>query len=319
MKSCQTLFLSDLHLGASWCRADVLYETLKTVEFDELYLVGDVLDAWHIRHEKISEDHLNVLKLLHEISLEKNVFYLTGNHDKFLNKGESFNPNLEKYLEAMIICQECIYEACDGRRYLVTHGDKYDFMLKIPFVERFGTESYCHMRSGVRKIFSFVKSKTSKKNVVSDKNMDSSSDTESSLPSSSGNMESSSSGQNSPTSSSAQTSPIQNLAYSSTFENAIYTMGINCHKLLVFVCGSSKRVMRKATKKVNMDGVICGHTHMPYLCELKEQLVYANCGSWVAAATYILASADGTLSLFSYTRSSELSLLSLSPSSKNFL
>jgi len=313
MKSCQTLFLSDLHLGASWCRADVLYETLKTVEFDELYLVGDVLDAWHIRHEKMSEDHLNVLKLLHKISLEKNVFYLTGNHDKFLNKGESFNPHLEKYLEAMIICQECIYEACDGRRYLVTHGDKYDFMLKIPFVERFGTESYCHMRSGVRKIFSFVKKRTSKKKVVSGKNMASSSSGQSSS-ANSGTSSDANSDANSDTS-----SPIQSLAYSSTFENAIYSMGINCHKLLVFVCGSSKRVMRKATKKVNMDGVICGHTHMPDLCELKEQLVYANCGSWVAAATYILASADGTLSLFSYARSSELSLLSLSPASKNFL
>ena len=45
----RTVWISDLHLGTPGCQARALLDFLKRVECDTLYLVGDIIDGWHLR------------------------------------------------------------------------------------------------------------------------------------------------------------------------------------------------------------------------------------------------------------------------------
>jgi UDP-2,3-diacylglucosamine pyrophosphatase LpxH len=45
----RTCFLSDIHLGFRGCRAEYLLDFLASVQFETLYLVGDVVDFWSLK------------------------------------------------------------------------------------------------------------------------------------------------------------------------------------------------------------------------------------------------------------------------------
>ena len=45
----RTLFISDLHLGNSACRAHELLDFLDRVSADTIYLVGDIIDLKRMR------------------------------------------------------------------------------------------------------------------------------------------------------------------------------------------------------------------------------------------------------------------------------
>ena len=44
MSDYKRLIISDLHLGSAFSREEQLLELLKTIEFDELILAGDIID-----------------------------------------------------------------------------------------------------------------------------------------------------------------------------------------------------------------------------------------------------------------------------------
>ncbi len=44
----RTVFLSDVHLGFRGCSADYLLEFLDSMDCDTLYLVGDIIELWHL-------------------------------------------------------------------------------------------------------------------------------------------------------------------------------------------------------------------------------------------------------------------------------
>ncbi len=44
----RSLFLSDVHLGTRGCQADRLLDFLRHHEADTIYLVGDIVDGWHL-------------------------------------------------------------------------------------------------------------------------------------------------------------------------------------------------------------------------------------------------------------------------------
>ncbi|HCP03798.1 MAG TPA: UDP-2,3-diacylglucosamine hydrolase, partial [Pseudomonas sp.] len=61
-KRVRTLWISDLHLGTRGCQADKLATFLKSVECDQLYLVGDIIDGWRLRKGIYwPQAHTNVL------------------------------------------------------------------------------------------------------------------------------------------------------------------------------------------------------------------------------------------------------------------
>ena len=45
----RSVFISDVHLGTRECRADRLLDFLHSVDMEQLYLVGDIIDLWSLR------------------------------------------------------------------------------------------------------------------------------------------------------------------------------------------------------------------------------------------------------------------------------
>ncbi|MBU3831563.1 MAG: metallophosphoesterase, partial [Candidatus Desulfovibrio faecigallinarum] len=127
----RSVFLSDLHLGSPWCRARNLLAFLENTSFEKLYLVGDVLDNWHLRRgHRLSKNQLLVWERLLEISWRKDVCYLVGNHDAFLDAGQPYYAVFRQAFAGMDVCRRAIHTAANGKKYLVEHGDAYDAALK---------------------------------------------------------------------------------------------------------------------------------------------------------------------------------------------
>ena len=45
----RALFISDVHLGARGCQAELLLDFLRHNDADIIYLVGDIVDGWRLR------------------------------------------------------------------------------------------------------------------------------------------------------------------------------------------------------------------------------------------------------------------------------
>lgn len=121
-KRYRAVFLSDLHLGSDGCRASLVLEFLDSMECEELYLVGDVVDGWVGRRaHRWKHEHTSVLIRLLELSVRgTKVTYTPGNHDSFMRVavGRSFGR--------LTVAHSAMHELLDGRRLLVTHGDHHD-------------------------------------------------------------------------------------------------------------------------------------------------------------------------------------------------
>jgi len=123
----RTAWISDVHLGTPGCQAHALLDFLKQVDCDTLYLVGDIIDGWQLRRSWYwPQAHNDVVqKLLRKARKGTRVIFIPGNHDEFARKflGHSFG--------GVEVAEEWIHTTADGRRLWVTHGDLYEFTLKL--------------------------------------------------------------------------------------------------------------------------------------------------------------------------------------------
>src|SRR5579863_2112380 len=80
----RSIWISDIHLGTRGCQADMLLDFLKHTESDYLYLVGDIVDGWHLRKRWYWPQKHNdiVQKILRRARHGAKVFFLPGNHDE---------------------------------------------------------------------------------------------------------------------------------------------------------------------------------------------------------------------------------------------
>ncbi len=124
----RTLWLSDFHLGSRGCQADKLVEFLRWNDCDQLYLVGDIFDGWKLRSRFFwTADHSRVIKaILAKARRGTMVHYLTGNHDDFMRQFVRTKLRLGR----ICIAHEVIHTTADGRRLLVTHGDRFDEVIR---------------------------------------------------------------------------------------------------------------------------------------------------------------------------------------------
>ena len=122
----RTLFISDVHLGMRGCQADRLLDFMRHVDADTIYLVGDIVDGWALRSNWYwPQAHNNVVqKLLRKARKGARIIYIPGNHDEFLRDyyGTHFG--------GVEVAESAIHQAADGRRYLVTHGDLFDIVIR---------------------------------------------------------------------------------------------------------------------------------------------------------------------------------------------
>jgi UDP-2,3-diacylglucosamine pyrophosphatase LpxH len=121
----KSLFVSDLHLGHPSSKADQLLEILDQHQFDNIYLIGDIIDLWYLkRHSlKFYKTHtLLIEKIIHLSNAGVAVTYVIGNHDESL---KSFLKDGQFNFGQIKLLRETEHLSL-GRRFLITHGDKYD-------------------------------------------------------------------------------------------------------------------------------------------------------------------------------------------------
>ena len=128
----KTLVISDLHIGSKGCNTKAIINLLKTEEYDRLILVGDIIDGWLFqRYKKFSADHNKVIRNLFKISKEKEIIWISGNHDEFLRK----------YTPMQLGNIKIVDEFIEGGIWFC-HGDKYDGIIKMHWLGMLGSIGY---------------------------------------------------------------------------------------------------------------------------------------------------------------------------------
>ena len=136
----RAVFISDLHLGSKHCNSDALLEFLEELDTEHLFLVGDIIDGWRLAKKWYwPKKHNKIVRKLLKISETTEVTYITGNHDEFFR---TF-PNVQ--IGKVQVQNRYTYQGADGKKYLVTHGDMFDHLMRTKagrFVMHFGDVAY---------------------------------------------------------------------------------------------------------------------------------------------------------------------------------
>lgn len=129
VKEVNAVFVSDIHLGTKGSKTKKLMDFLDEVNPKVLYLVGDIIDGWAMeRNNRWTKDHTQVIRKILKISEKIKVVYIAGNHDEFVR------PFLKNKFDFgnVVVADSVFHEALDGRKIFVTHGDKFDFWMRVP-------------------------------------------------------------------------------------------------------------------------------------------------------------------------------------------
>lgn len=138
-KRYRTLFISDVHLGSRPAKAEYLIDFLRHHDAEQIFLVGDIVDGWRLKRSwHWPQAHNDVVqKLLRKARKGTAITYIAGNHDEFLRgfQGTHFG--------GVVVADQVIHEAADGRRYLVIHGDQFDGIVhNIRWLAYLGDKAY---------------------------------------------------------------------------------------------------------------------------------------------------------------------------------
>ncbi|HEU0118459.1 MAG TPA: UDP-2,3-diacylglucosamine diphosphatase [Alphaproteobacteria bacterium] len=123
--SFRSIWISDIHLGTRGCKAEMLLDFLRYTESDYLYLVGDIVDGWHLRKRWFwPQQHNDVVqKILRRARKGAQVFYVPGNHD------EAARAYCGLHFGGVYVTNEVVHETANGKRLLILHGDQFDAVM----------------------------------------------------------------------------------------------------------------------------------------------------------------------------------------------
>jgi len=122
MPYCDTLILSDLHLGSEVSRARDALRLLEGHYFERLILLGDMF--CDLNFARLKKDHWRLLSYIRKLSNPKRgieVVWVEGNHDRGLSLVMSHLVGIKVY-------QEYVWEY-RGVRHLAIHGHQFDRFL----------------------------------------------------------------------------------------------------------------------------------------------------------------------------------------------
>ncbi|MEM6981219.1 MAG: UDP-2,3-diacylglucosamine diphosphatase [Planctomycetota bacterium] len=258
--SVRTLLISDVHLGCKHSQAAECLRFLRSYTPQTLYIVGDFIDGWKCNKGwQWSTECDEIVALIESwIGGGVRVFYVPGNHDSFLRQ-QRYRRLLPEMMRSVQIADEFIFESAHGWRFLVTHGDRFDFFeTKIQWVSK-GTSSlydailslnwwYCWYR---RALFGQAKSFAA----------------------------------SSSSSLSVTTNPY---AVCATLKDRV-KRGVR------FISRFESSISRHALLR-GCEGVICGHIHTPDI-QRDGQSIYLNTGDWVENCTGLVEHLDGAIHL----------------------
>src|SRR3974377_1383940 len=119
---CNTMIVSDLHLGSEVSRARDALHLLKSYYFERLILLGDMFCDLNFR--RLKRDHWKLLSFIRKLSNPKRgieVVWVEGNHDRGLSVVMS-------HLVGIRVYQQYAWEY-QGLRHLAIHGHQFDRFL----------------------------------------------------------------------------------------------------------------------------------------------------------------------------------------------
>ncbi len=120
----EIVVISDVHLGTFGCRANELYNYLKTIKPKVLILNGDIIDIWQFNKRYFPKPHLKVIKqLMTFITSKTKVYYITGNHDEMLRRFKGFNIGNFEIVNKVVL-------DIDGKKGWFFHGDVFDLTMQ---------------------------------------------------------------------------------------------------------------------------------------------------------------------------------------------
>jgi len=152
----RTVWISDTHLGTPGCNADMLFDFLRSIECQTLFLVGDIVDGWQLRKGWYwPARHNDVIRcILKQARRGARVVYIPGNHD------EAFRDYVGLNFGGVELLPEAIHVTADGRRLLILHGDEFDgVVLYAKWLAFLGDHAYTLLLKGnvvvnrVRRLF----------------------------------------------------------------------------------------------------------------------------------------------------------------------
>jgi len=119
----ESIFVSDIHLGTKFSKAEAFLDFFKHNSSKNIYLVGDIIDGWAMKRKfGWKQTHSDVIqKILKASRKGTKVYFITGNHDEFLRP---FMPLLLG--DNIEVSNSVKYTAINGKEYYVTHGDFFD-------------------------------------------------------------------------------------------------------------------------------------------------------------------------------------------------
>ena len=128
MPDYKTIWISDIHLGSTACKADELCNFLKQNNCDTLYLVGDIIDGWKLERKwNWPQEHSNVIRrILTKAKRGTKIYYVIGNHDEFFRSWLSDNI----FLGEIHFTNSHTYIDTHNRKWLIIHGDQFDQIVK---------------------------------------------------------------------------------------------------------------------------------------------------------------------------------------------
>jgi UDP-2,3-diacylglucosamine pyrophosphatase LpxH len=133
---CDTLIISDLHLGSETSRAADALRALKSLHFRQLILLGDIF--CDLDFARLKKDHWRFLSYIRKLSNPKRgikVVWVEGNHDRGLSRVLSHMVGVKVY-------QEYTWEY-GGRRHLAIHGHQFDrFLVRNALLSALGSFIY---------------------------------------------------------------------------------------------------------------------------------------------------------------------------------
>ncbi|PJE01302.1 MAG: UDP-2,3-diacylglucosamine hydrolase [Leptospira sp.] len=140
-KKFKSIFISDLHLGTSHCKAGLLLDLLKKIKFENLFLIGDIVDLWALNsHWYWDKNHSKVIEKFLKYSRKRNVKYIIGNHDMVFR--DLLHKNYFQFGE-IEICDFLIYNSVKEKQFLLIHGDQFDgFLRNLGWLYHLGDKTY---------------------------------------------------------------------------------------------------------------------------------------------------------------------------------
>ncbi|MBV8914053.1 MAG: UDP-2,3-diacylglucosamine diphosphatase [Acetobacteraceae bacterium] len=142
----RSVFISDTHLGMKGCRSDFLADFLGRMSCEKLFLVGDIVDGWRLRKAWYWDaDHDRAIRsILQHVKRGTEVTYIPGNHDEMFRAWLPPAADPHGFEVAGIeVRREATHITACGRRFLVTHGDEFDGVVRYAkFLAHVGDSAY---------------------------------------------------------------------------------------------------------------------------------------------------------------------------------